>query len=121
MPLIKISNKQGGIMANLKEHEAIVAKYTSNIDHEVIKKMLRTYALVLTNRDSQFVSCSNENEKITVRENFLKRKLGLTDTDESLNKAIEDICQLMNGDQLKSRLAFYYLLAEKYNKLGVFS
>jgi len=111
---------KGEMMADLEEHRAIVAKYTSSINSDVMKKMLRTYALVLTNRDSQYVSCGDESEKITVRENFLKKKLGLTDSNEELNEAIESICQIMKGDQFKSRLAFYYLLAEKYNKLDIF-
>jgi len=34
--------------------------------------------------------------------------------------AIKDVCEKMKADRDKSRVAFYYLLAEKYGKLGMF-
>lgn len=108
-------------MADLQEHKATVAKYCSNINAGALDKMAKTYALVLSKKDTQFVSCGDTSEKDTVRENFLKKKLGLTNSDADLNAAIEDVCQTMKEDRFKSRLAFYYLLAEKFNKLGVFA
>jgi hypothetical protein len=108
-------------MADLQEHKATVAKYSSKINTDALDKMAKTYALVLTNKDSQFVSCGDESEKDTVRENFLKKKLGLTNPDAELDSAIDEVCQTMKEDRFKSRLAFYYLLAEKFNKLSVFA
>lgn len=35
--------------------------------------------------------------------------------------AIEAVCITMKEARMKNHLVFYYLLAEKYNKLGVFS
>ena len=83
--------------------------------------MAKNYALVLSNKDSQFVSCGDESERDTVRENFLKKKLALTNSDADLNAAIDTVCATMKEDRFKSRLAFYYLLADKYNKLGIFA
>ena len=83
--------------------------------------MAKNYALVLSNKDSQFVSCGDESERDTVRENFLKKKLALTNSDADLNAAIDTVCATMKEDRFKSRLAFYYLLADKYNKLGMFA
>ena len=77
--------------------------------------------MCIRDRDSQFVSCGDESERDTVRENFLKKKLALTNSDADLNAAIDTVCATMKEDRFKSRLAFYYLLADKYNKLGIFA
>jgi hypothetical protein len=115
-PIIIMGEK----VANIHEHKSIVAKYTTNINIAVLEKMAKNYALVLTNLDSQYVSCSDNSEKKTIRESFLKKKLNLSHSNEELDIAIESVCQTMQDDCFKSRLAFYYLLAEKFNKLEVF-
>lgn len=107
-------------MADIQEHKAAVAKY-AKVNTAALDKMAKTYALVLNNKDSQFVACGDEGEKATVRANFLKKKLGLTNSDADLDAAIESVCATMKDDRLKSRLAFYYLLAEKFGKLGMFA
>lgn len=108
-------------MADLQEHKATVAKYSSKVNSTALDAMAKNYALVLSNKDSQFVSCGDDRERTTVRENFLKKKLGLSSPDAELDAAIDSICQTMKEDRFKSRLAFYYLLAEKFNKLSAFA
>jgi hypothetical protein len=108
-------------VADIHEHKLTVAKYTTNINIVVLEKMAKNYALVLSNLDSQYVSCGDENEKKTIRESFLKKKLNLSHSNQELDAAIESVCQVMQGDRFKSRLAFYYLLAEKFNKLEMFA
>jgi hypothetical protein len=110
----------GEKMADIHGHKSTVAKYTTNVNIAVLERMAKNYALVLSNLDSQYVSCSDENEKKTIRENFLKKKLNLSNSNEDLDAAIESVCQIMQNDRFKSRLAFYYLLAEKFNKLEMF-
>ncbi|MBP8298085.1 MAG: DUF2853 family protein [Burkholderiales bacterium] len=44
----------------------------------------------------------------------------MTDSDADLDKAIIAVCEGMKGDRDKARVAFYYLLAEKYGKLALF-
>jgi hypothetical protein len=43
------------------------------------------------------------------------------ESDVELDKSIVEICQKMHSDRDKSRVAFYYMLAEKYGKLSMFS
>lgn len=107
-------------MADIQEHKATLEKYTSSINEPALQSMARTYALVLSKQDSRNVSCGDAAEKQTVRENFLKKKLGLTHSDDVLDAAIDEICAKMKEDRMKSRLVFYYLLAEKYNLLASF-
>ena len=107
-------------MADVQEQKTILAKYCSNINDAALTSMAKTYALVMSNKDAQHVACGDESERNTVRENFLKKKLELIKTDQELDSAINDVCQTMKEDRFKSRLVFYYLLAEKFNKLSVF-
>jgi hypothetical protein len=107
-------------MADLQEHKAIAAKYATNVHTAALDGLAKNYALVLSKNDSQYVACGDEGEKDTIRMNFLKKKLGLANSDADLDTAIDAVCAVMKEDRFKSRLAFYYLLAEKYNKLGMF-
>ena len=107
-------------MADLQEHKAIVAKYATKLNTAALDGMARTYALVLSNKDSQYVACGDDEEKATVSANFLKKKLALTNSDADLNAAIEAVCVVMKEDRFKSRLAMYYLLADKFGKLAMF-
>ncbi len=108
-------------MADMEEHKASVGKFSSNVNTAAVDAIAKNYALVLSNKDSQYVSCGDVTEKETVRENFLKKKLGLTQSDAELDAAIEAVCVTMKDDRFKSRLAFYYLLAEKFGKLSQFA
>lgn len=107
-------------MADLQEHKAIVAKYAPKLHQAALDGMARNYALVLSSKDSQYVACGDDTERATVRTNFLKKKLALTNADAELDAAIEAVCVVMKEDRFKSRLAMYYLLADKYGKLDMF-
>lgn len=107
-------------MADVQEHKAAVAKYASKVNTAALDGMAKNYALVLSNKDAQYVACGDEGEKDTVRNNFLKKKLGLTNSEADLNAAIDAVCATMKDDRFKSRLAMYYLLAEKFGKLDMF-
>ena len=102
-------------MASIDEHKAKVSEYASSVDQELVDALAKTYRLVLSNKDSQYVACGDPAELATVRENFLKKKLGLSFTDEDLDTAIKDACDTMKADKFKSRLVMYYLLTEKFN------
>ncbi len=99
---------------------ADIKKYAPHADDAVIAKLLSTYRLVLSDRDSAYVAASDPAEVATVRTNFLKGKLGLTQDDATLDAAIKDVAAVMKDDRTKSRATMYYLLAEKFKKLDVF-
>jgi len=101
-------------MADIEEHKKITTQYAGSVNSAALDGMAKNYALVLNNRDSQYVACGDDAEKETVRKNFLQKKLGLTDSEADLNAAVDAVCETMSADRFKSRLAMYYLLAEKY-------
>ncbi|MBS1674091.1 MAG: DUF2853 family protein [Actinobacteria bacterium] len=94
-----------------------IRKYAPEASEAVVAQMEKTYALALRDADARQVSFSDEAELKTVRDNFVKKKLGVTDSDEKIDAAIAAV-----GDQVpghKQRLTVYYLLAKHYNKLDV--
>lgn len=96
-----------------------IQKYAPNANAEVVAKMEKTYALALTNADARLVSYSDPAELATVRENFVKGKLGVSAADASIDEAIAEVGDVIAGH--KRRLTVYYLLAERYGKLDVFA
>ena len=74
------------------------------------------------NKDAETVSCSDASELARVRENFLKKKLGLTQEDEKLDAAIKEVCEkLGSSNRNKYRALFYALLAKKFGKESVYA
>jgi hypothetical protein len=86
----------------------------------VIAGIVRYCGIALQKRDSSLVSITDPEETRRVRENFLKKKLGLTLSDGDLDKAIAAVGQRMKADRTKSRVTVYYLLAEQFGKLATF-
>ena len=101
------------------DHVADVKKYAKGaVDEGAVAGLLKTYRLVLSKADTRYVACADPAERERVRKSFLEKKLGLSADD--LDAAIEAVCGAMKADRTKSRLTFYYLLAERYGKLDMF-
>jgi len=103
------------------DYASDIRKYTPNVDAAPIEGLIKHLGIALKGRDSALVACSEKSERDRIRDRFLKKKLGLAHADADLDKAITDICRKMAKDQDKQRVTFYYLLAEKYGKLGAFA
>ena len=99
---------------------ADVKIYRPDADDAAIEGLLKTYRLVMSDRDSTYVAFSDPTEVETVKTNFLKKKLGLTESDAVLDAALDEVKETMKADHTKSRITVYYLLAEKFGKLGQF-
>ena len=97
-----------------------VKKYVPNPDDAAIKGIVRHCGIALQSRDGSFVAVADKVECDRVRESFLKKKLALTESNADLDAAVAGVGDRMKGDRDKSRVAFYYLLAEKFGKLTVF-
>lgn len=99
---------------------AQLTKYVKNPDQAAAEGLMKTYRLALSNADAALVSFSDKAEVETVRNNFLKKKLGLTQSDDELDAAIKDVAAQMKDGSSNPRIAVYYLLAEKFGKLDLF-
>ena len=100
------------------DHKASVKKYAATADAKHVDAIIKHLGIAMKGTDSQLVACSSKDELKTVRESWLKKKLALTQVDADLDKAIDTVCKTMHADKDKSRVAFYYLLAAHFGKLG---
>jgi outer membrane protein OmpA-like peptidoglycan-associated protein len=97
-----------------------VKKYDANADDGVIAGIVRYCGIALQKRDSSLVSFGDPVETGRVRENYLKKKLGLTHSDADLDAAIADVGVQMKDESFRNRVTVYYLLAQKFNLLHMF-
>jgi cytoskeletal protein CcmA (bactofilin family) len=99
-------------------YAADVKKYTSKLNQAAVDGIVRHLGKgILAQRNASLVSCSDPEELKRVRENFCKKKLSLSQSDEEINAILKDVCQAMSAERNKSRVTFYYLVAEKTGKL----
>jgi Protein of unknown function (DUF2853) len=102
------------------DHLADVKKYTAKPDEAAVAGMAKNYALVMSKADTKWVAASDPNEIQTVVDNFLKKKLGRKEKDDALTAACAAVAAKMKDARNKSRIVFYYLLAEHYGALKMF-
>ncbi|MGO4526817.1 DUF2853 family protein [Microvirga sp. 2MCAF35] len=100
---------------------ADVKKYAAHADDKAIAGIARYLGIALRNRDSALVSFSDPTELARVRDNFLKKKLGLSASDAELDQALVAVGEKLKGDRTKNRVTVYYLLADHFGKLSAFS
>ena len=92
---------------------ADVRTYSPDADDAAIKGIVRHCGIALQKRDSALVSFSDKSELDRVRDGFMKKKLGLTESDAELDASLAEVGQTLKGDRTKNRVTVYYLLAEK--------
>ena len=107
-------------MADIAPYVENVKKYASSYNEAALQKVVNHLGIALKNRDSSLVSCSDPSELERVREKWLKKKFELTASDDDLDAAIQEVCEIMKDEKSnKSRVTFYYLLSEKFDKIGM--
>ncbi len=91
-----------------------------NFDEDLLRAIAKYLGPSIYSNDSSKVACSNKSERISIKEDFLITKLGLTDSKE-LDEAISDVCtQMGSSNRNKYRAVFYYLLVEHFGKESLF-
>ena len=96
-----------------------IKRYQPNVNDKAVAGIVKHLGIALKSADASLVSCSSKEELARVRDSWLKKKLALPGDDAALDKAIADVCATMKADKRKSRVTFYYLLAEKHGKLAL--
>jgi outer membrane protein OmpA-like peptidoglycan-associated protein len=99
---------------------ADVRIYDADADESVVNKIVNYCGIALQSRDGQLVAMADPKECETVRENFLKKKLGLTQSDAVLDEAIQSVREVMKADRTKNRVTVYYLLTKHFGSLNLF-
>ena len=100
-------------MADASKYEDNIKKYANGYNQAAAEKIVGHLGIALRNRDSSLVSCSDDTELQRVR-----GKLSLAQTNDQLDSAIGSVCEKLAPEGgNKSRVTFYYLLAEHFGKL----
>jgi len=95
-------------------------QYESSVDEDLLALIVFHLGPAIYRVDAEVVSCTNNDELDRVRNNFLKKKLGLEDSDDKLNDSIKKVCtKLGQSNRHKYRATFYYMLTKMYEKESV--
>ena len=65
---------------------ADVKKYVPDANDVAIKGIIKHLGIALQSRDASYVACSDKSERDRVRDSFLKKKLGLTNSDSEFER-----------------------------------
>jgi len=107
-------------MADASKYSENIKKYAKGYNQAAAEKIVGHLGIALRNRDSSLVSCSDETELQRVREKWCRGKLSLADTNPEIDAVIQQVCSKLQPEGgNKSRVTFYYLLAEHYGKLDM--
>ena len=113
----------------MSKRDEMIAKYAADLkeklghdaDMDLLTKVTIGCGPSIYNQDSSTVSGSSESELETVKQNFLIKKLGLSDGPqlmEGINKVIEDYGK---SNRNKYRAVVYYVLTKHFGKEEVYS
>lgn len=100
----------------MSEYLTDVKRYAPEASDAAVAAIVKYCGIALQKKDSSLVSTSDPEELKRVREGFAAKKLGLAAADA--DKGIKAVAEKMKGDRQKSRVTFYYLLAEATGTLA---
>ena len=112
----------------MSKRDELISKYTADLqekcgvtaDADLLRKVVIGCGPSIYNADASTVSGSDQAELDTVKNNFLIKKLGLSNSpalDEALDKVME---QYGRSNRSKYRAVVYYLLTKHFNKESVY-
>ena len=112
----------------MSKRDELITKYAADLkdkcgvnpDMDLLTKIAVGLGPSIYNADSSTVSGSDEKELATVKNNYLIKKLGLSESDD-LDGAIASVMDKYGqSNRNKYRAAVYYLLCTHFNKASVY-
>lgn len=100
----------------MSDYTADIAKYSSPVDEAAVAAIVKYCGIALRNADSSMVAMSDKDEVATVRDGFAAKKLGLDAA--AAEAGLKKVAAKMKGENRKSRVTVYYLLAEATGTMG---
>ncbi|HXJ98203.1 MAG TPA: DUF2853 family protein [Gelidibacter sp.] len=113
----------------MNKREELIAKYAAdlkekcgvNVDMDLLTKVTIGCGPSIYNADSSTVAGSDQSELNTVKNNFLIKKLGLTDG-PALDEGIDAVMETYGkSNKNKHRAVVYYLLTKHFKKEAVYN
>jgi hypothetical protein len=104
-----IQNRYSGGVT-MSDHVTDIKQHTPNVNEAAVAAIVKYCGIALRSADSSLVSASDPKELATVRDGFAGKKLGLDAA--AADAGIKAVVEKMKSTTRKSRVTFYYLLAE---------
>lgn len=98
------------------EYASDISKYTTDVNPKAVDAIVKFCGIALKSRDSSLVSVTDTAELDRIRNGFATKVLGLSA--EDCEAALKAVGEKMKAERNKSRVTFYYLLAEASKTLG---
>ncbi len=89
-------------------------------DDAVLRAVAKSQGPSIYLADASLVSCGDDKELKRVEDNFIVKKLGVTDQD-AIKKVLEGTCEKFKSINRKMRVAFYYVIVKELKKEALFS
>ena len=100
----------------MADYSTDIKTYFPNVNDAAVASIVRYCGIALQSADSSLVSGTDPKELATVRDGFAAKKLGLGAA--AADAGIQTVLTQMQGVRQKSRVTFYYLLAEATGTMG---
>ncbi|NPA45577.1 MAG: DUF2853 family protein [Chlorobi bacterium] len=97
-----------------------LAKVGVKADDTLLRAIAKSQGPSIYLRDASLVSCGDEAELKRVEDNFIVKKLGVTDSKE-IQKVLDKTCNAFKDIRQKMRVAFYYYLVKELGKEAKFA
>ncbi len=92
-----------------------------SFDQDLLTKVAKGLGPSIYNKDSSTVAGTDSKELDTIKNNYLIKKLGLSEKD-GLDAAINEVVETLGkSNKNKYRAMFYYLLCVKFKKQAVYA
>ncbi len=89
-------------------------------DEQLVRAIAKSQGPSIYLRDASLVSCGDDAELKRVEDNFIVKKLGVTDS-KKIADALKKACDKFSSVRQKMRVAFYYVLVKELGKESKFA
>lgn len=113
----------------MSKRDELIVKYAADIkdkfgetpNMDLLTKVAIGLGPAIYNLDASKVSGSDDKELQTVKNNFLMKKLGLTDSSDLMDAINSVIDKYGRSDKNKHRAVIYYMLAKHFGKESIYN
>ncbi|MFT7121125.1 MAG: hypothetical protein ACJAZ9_001303 [Neolewinella sp.] len=98
-------------------YSAALKKLDPGADMDLLRKVIKGLGPSIYNNDGNKVACSDKTEVERVCKNYCVKKLGVSE--EVGMEAVKAVCAEYT-ERVKHRAVFYYMVAKKLGKEGIY-
>ena len=103
-------------------YQAESKKLNLELSDEYIANIAKSLGPAIYRADTEIVACGDKSELDRIRNNYLKKRLELTESNEVLDDMIQRVCvKLGTSNRRKYRALFYGLLAIEAGKESIYA